>query len=71
MEYNYVLGVITTSTNYSTKVNKEGTDRFGNSLRLEHGSDSGCLVSGQHCRKAMILPNTMLVALDGELYSQF
>lgn len=46
MEYNYVLGVITTSTNCSTKVNKEGTDRFGNSLRLEHGSDSGCLVSG-------------------------
>lgn len=46
MEYNYFLGVITISANYSTKVNKEGIDRFDNSLRVEHGSGSGCLVSG-------------------------
>lgn len=71
MEYNYFLDVITTTTDYSTKVNEEGIDRVDNSLRVEYGSGFGCLVSWYHCRKAMILPNTKLVALHCESYSQF
>lgn len=71
MEHNYFLDVITTTTNYSTKLNKEDREGFENSLRVEHISGSGCLVSELYCRKAMILPNTMLMALHCESYSQF
>lgn len=45
MGYNDFLDVITTIPNYPTKVNKEDIDWFDNSLRVEHGSGSGCLVS--------------------------
>lgn len=49
MEYNYFLNVITTTTNCSTKLNKEDIEGFENSLRVEHNSGPGCLVSGLKC----------------------